>query len=104
MIQPQPTRSLHSSPTRLSSDLTGIDVPGPASLTEWGSGCPHRRRFSSAHTLRKCAKFQYKRASCTIQASRIVKSTTRDRKSTRLNSSHITISYAVFCLKKKNDK
>src|SRR6266540_4145876 len=28
-------------------------------------------------------------------------SSRRDRKSTRLNSSHITISYAVFCLKKK---
>src|SRR5277367_4911726 len=27
----------------------------------------------------------------------------RDRKSTRLNSSHITISYAVFCLKKKKN-
>src|SRR5256885_5734990 len=27
----------------------------------------------------------------------------RDRKSTRLNSSHLVISYAVFCLKKKND-
>src|SRR5207249_6314582 len=27
----------------------------------------------------------------------------RDRKSTRLNSSHVSISYAVFCLKKKND-
>src|SRR5438105_9152971 len=27
----------------------------------------------------------------------------RDRKSTRLNSSHEWISYAVFCLKKKND-
>src|SRR5699024_12208071 len=26
----------------------------------------------------------------------------RDRKSTRLNSSHVSISYAVFCLKKKN--
>src|SRR6266496_5466677 len=26
---------------------------------------------------------------------------TRDRKSTRLNSSHVEISYAVFCLKKK---
>src|SRR3989442_2696199 len=26
----------------------------------------------------------------------------RDRKSTRLNSSHVRISYAVFCLKKKN--
>src|SRR3712207_7725078 len=28
--------------------------------------------------------------------------THRDRKSTRLNSSHANISYAVFCLKKKN--
>src|SRR2546426_5030759 len=28
-------------------------------------------------------------------------STQRDRKSTRLNSSHLVISYAVFCLKKK---
>src|SRR5260221_8429408 len=27
-----------------------------------------------------------------------------DRKSTRLNSSHTVISYAVFCLKKKNEK
>src|SRR5437773_9640082 len=27
----------------------------------------------------------------------------KDRKSTRLNSSHITISYAVFCLKKKKN-
>src|SRR6202040_635290 len=27
----------------------------------------------------------------------------RDRKSTRLNSSHMSISYAVFCLKKKNN-
>src|SRR3712207_7615425 len=28
----------------------------------------------------------------------------KDRKSTRLNSSHANISYAVFCLKKKNKK
>src|SRR5690554_7392079 len=27
----------------------------------------------------------------------------KDRKSTRLNSSHVRISYAVFCLKKKNE-
>src|SRR5699024_11393822 len=27
----------------------------------------------------------------------------RDRKSTRLNSSHVSISYAVFCLKKKKE-
>src|SRR5258705_5799803 len=30
--------------------------------------------------------------------------TLRDRKSTRLNSSHLGISYAVFCLKKKKTK
>src|SRR5256885_12081928 len=32
----------------------------------------------------------------------IVDRRARDRKSTRLNSSHLVISYAVFCLKKKN--
>src|SRR5699024_12800178 len=34
------------------------------------------------------------------KGARIVERT--DRKSTRLNSSHVSISYAVFCLKKKN--
>src|SRR5690606_40367856 len=33
---------------------------------------------------------------------RVVEREDRDRKSTRLNSSHVKISYAVFCLKKKN--
>src|SRR5258705_4566639 len=32
---------------------------------------------------------------------RLVRQRSRDRKSTRLNSSHLGISYAVFCLKKK---
>src|SRR5947207_3909903 len=35
-------------------------------------------------------------------ASASVRRAGRDRKSTRLNSSHTVISYAVFCLKKKN--
>src|SRR5256885_8540746 len=34
-----------------------------------------------------------------VQATLII--TIKDRKSTRLNSSHLVISYAVFCLKKK---
>src|SRR2546427_6024187 len=38
------------------------------------------------------------RASSSTRAPRCI----RDRKSTRLNSSHSQISYAVFCLKKKN--
>src|SRR5256885_13241876 len=35
--------------------------------------------------------------------SAIQRQRTRDRKSTRLNSSHLVISYAVFCLKKKKN-
>src|SRR3712207_6853405 len=35
---------------------------------------------------------------------RIDTATVRDRKSTRLNSSHANISYAVFCLKKNNTR
>src|SRR5688572_31497644 len=34
----------------------------------------------------------------------LVRSENKDRKSTRLNSSHSQISYAVFCLKKKKSK
>src|SRR5699024_2955702 len=34
----------------------------------------------------------------------IIKNVKGDRKSTRLNSSHVSISYAVFCLKKKKKK
>src|SRR2546426_1833964 len=41
------------------------------------------------------------RTSCSRCASAIVSGT--DRKSTRLNSSHLVISYAVFCLKKKKN-
>src|SRR5438132_7911812 len=38
------------------------------------------------------------------EASSTENSTNLDRKSTRLNSSHTVISYAVFCLKKKKKK
>src|SRR2546430_5508216 len=39
--------------------------------------------------------------SCRSRSTSSFRSTTVDRKSTRLNSSHSQISYAVFCLKKK---
>src|SRR5436189_5612260 len=44
---------------------------------------------------------------CTVsetEPTSIVMSIVRDRKSTRLNSSHRCISYAVFCLKKKTNR
>src|SRR2546426_4282486 len=53
--------------------------------TSGGRGCPRPRRAG--------------RSSGTRGRSRTP--AYRDRKSTRLNSSHLVISYAVFCLKKK---
>src|SRR2546426_3259655 len=38
------------------------------------------------------------------ESSRFLRSLRLDRKSTRLNSSHLVISYAVFCLKKKKQE
>src|SRR5699024_11932886 len=38
------------------------------------------------------------------QSVQVVRGNISDRKSTRLNSSHVSISYAVFCLKKKKNK
>src|SRR2546426_1387239 len=45
-----------------------------------------------------------RRASEVEQQFKIVRRRHQDRKSTRLNSSHLVISYAVFCLKKKKKK
>src|SRR5699024_12302532 len=82
-------RDLHSFPTRRSSDLKEIINHGKSII---------RERYSERSTTRKedhCNRIWFTRAwSCTKP----------DRKSTRLNSSHVSISYAVFCLKKKKNK
>src|SRR5258708_24179269 len=46
--------------------------------------------------------FRFCTTPCETSASDPTRHSGRDRKSTRLNSSHQIISYAVFCLKKKN--
>src|SRR5256885_12979776 len=53
-----------------------------------------------ADILNEGARCQ-RRAACDAERS-AAEPAVRDRKSTRLNSSHLVISYAVFCLKKKN--
>src|SRR5262245_64953660 len=57
---------------------------------------------SSRPTPRRTTGGRRVRRSRSPRASRLA--TGRDRKSTRLNSSHLGISYAVFCLKKKKKK
>src|SRR5439155_24314394 len=77
-------RHLHSFPTRRSSDLTG-------------PGRRHDAALSDAPAFR--ARSKPGRLSPAQPAG--AGTDGRDRKSTRLNSSHVAISYAVFCLKKK---
>src|SRR5947207_11443424 len=57
-----------------------------------GQRLPYRREFQIGHVHRRCDV-----ANPGNTGGR------KDRKSTRLNSSHTVISYAVFCLKKKTD-
>src|SRR3989442_11160220 len=57
----------------------------------------HYGRFASGEGDFACNPTAYRCASDDCRAG----STIIDRKSTRLNSSHVRISYAVFCLKKK---
>src|SRR5207244_11772311 len=71
-------RALHSFPTRRSSDL-----PCMASTCCCATTTSTRIAAPSSTTAQRCGSRS-------------------DRKSTRLNSSHQIISYAVFCLKKKN--
>src|SRR2546429_4358743 len=68
--------------------------PGVPAREEASDGDRHRRSPLRAHGPAGDAHAQPPR-----QAERALRG---DRKSTRLNSSHGYISYAVFCLKKKN--
>src|SRR2546430_6586235 len=57
-------------------------------------------RRKVTESLERCLPKSISAASSAVSAAE--RFGTRDRKSTRLNSSHSQISYAVFCLKKKN--
>src|SRR5205814_9592058 len=78
-------RELHSFPTRRSSDLDTLhgNVSTMTQVNPLGDG----RDATATYTWDMKWDF-----------------VSRDRKSTRLNSSHLGISYAVFCLKKKKKK
>src|SRR5690349_23724529 len=83
MIRRPPRSTLF--PTRRSSDL-GADVG--------------RQRRDLDHRLRAVTSISMRMRGSASPAE-IMVAAGRDRKSTRLNSSHVEISYAVFCLKKK---
>src|SRR5699024_12646111 len=75
LLEPAALRVLHSFPTRRSSDLIAY--------FSWSRPCRVTAEISKTRNPRDS------------------NSAREDRKSTRLNSTHVSISYAVFCLKKK---
>src|SRR5438034_8832941 len=63
-----------------------------------------RSALGSLPGARQPAQISPRRPTCCRRPVGYVFSNVGDRKSTRLNSSHTVISYAVFCLKKKKNK
>src|SRR5438034_8579848 len=63
---------------------------------------PYTTLFRSPHRRHRDAEIVVGRWSGIVEGGQPRAVGAEDRKSTRLNSSHTVISYAVFCLKKKN--
>ena len=83
----------------------------PTARSASGAMCcssPTRRPRSTSTSVTACRANISSSATCSkptakTWSSKTTNATSADRKSTRLNSSHKPISYAVFCLKKKNE-
>src|SRR5690554_7664629 len=98
--------------------VAGSGMPQPAAgvlvvfCMAWGVWCLLRSRRRHCASERKGLRYQRNtgwelwQPGTGWQPVRVLAGSlvTRDRKSTRLNSSHVRISYAVFCLKKKKNK
>src|SRR5205814_10502861 len=95
-------RFLHSFPTRRSSDLVGMDAPAAGSSARPHSIHPHFLLVGAMVCLRVDGIVGVGPALERVLQGAEGVELNEDRKSTRLNSSHLGISYAVFCLKKKN--
>src|SRR5947207_9388051 len=86
-------RDLHSFPTRRSSDL----------VSALGGLAVYRGRLAQQRLVRSYVASGMRLADEGDLFGSLI-GEAQDRKSTRLNSSHTVISYAVFCLKKKKKR
>src|SRR5699024_12880221 len=97
MIRPTPISTLFPYTTLFRSDYTSdLSLQTP---TEAGSYLIADYIDYEKHLLNK-----FSHAKFVIENMLDMRKLKLDRKSTRLNSSHVSISYAVFCLKKKKRK
>src|SRR5207302_4914595 len=95
---PSSPQHLPPLPTRRSSDLSTASTRSPAKREM------NIRRHPSDPTRSLVADGWTTMVQTSVPKLLVGSDGCRDRKSTRLNSSHVKISYAVFCLKKKKKK
>src|SRR5690606_41841867 len=93
-------KHLHSFPTRRSSDLDYDS--GGTSMSFGGKYLPITKDDATPGAITWDGQLESVFKEIDFLLSYIFQMSETDRKSTRLNSSHVKISYAVFCLKKKN--
>src|SRR5690606_41424050 len=99
-----PHRDPHSFPTRRSSDLARAQAPAGdgsrVAVEAFSRGDAIDRDWMGWGALRVLSRQDWA-PGATRDDGRVANMERLDRKSTRLNSSHVKISYAVFCLKKQ---
>src|SRR5699024_12686268 len=101
---PHVHRPLHSFPTRRSSDLYPYLAQYPPLTSKLciacnvATACLRKQQLcNSCNVCKTCVRYQqYIRRFQLSQHPVVTKADALDRKSTRLNSSHVSISYAVF--------
>src|SRR5207248_4569453 len=92
----RPRPALHSFPTRRSSDLRAGRIRNRVAEGRQRLRHPDERQIAAGPRERDVCG-----SDAETEHEGLPAALDEDRKSTRLNSSHRTISYAVFCLKKK---
>src|SRR5699024_12300350 len=95
----RPLPPLHSFPPRRSSDLATVPRGHTLSTPTRPAWGPRPTRQVTSVPVTTYEKLH--RHSRQYRAFSTADPVPRDRKSTRLNSSHVSISYAVFCLQKQ---
>src|SRR3712207_7756167 len=96
MIRRPPRSTLFPYTTLFRSDIQAIRTAAPQDCRAGGvnASIPHGSVAARGSAVTTSGHADPARGSAVVASG-------RDRKSTRLNSSHANISYAVFCLKKK---
>src|SRR5690606_39491231 len=91
-----------SFPTRRSSDLPGGTCRQPNGEGQHDDEANHN---SATSAFGQCVRNPRHQPTPSLRrsANPLARSSSQDRKSTRLNSSHVKMSYAVFCWKITND-